>query len=305
MLKKNQILKLSLSFILKLLCVVILSITINTGVVYSADEISIDKNSEDNPTENKDVIEVKKSESGNYYPTIEPKHHDTEAPAKAFETPTPTPTNENSNLSTEQKELEKLNNTHNDLAQKLIKSNNPIMDTSKIQNDNIFDQEKNIKEMALKLNPKSNPNELHKMKIHEAVKSALEPVQLLSEEELLRQLLENTKGSKTYDLLKSYPQLTLFSVKLIKHKTAIVDASKILENREKIVKFISVMLLSILFGLFLKKIVSTSTELFTRIIFFFFLRVLIMFVIRVAIVAYFFGNELSGVYQVFLQTFFN
>jgi hypothetical protein len=157
----------------------------------------------------------------------------------------------------------------------------------------IFDQEESIKKMAQSLNKDIDPKTLKKMKIHEVVESTLKPLQILSEKELMNQLLDNTKGTEAYQYFVKFPKLTLLAVKLIKDPKAIPEASKILENRDKLVKFSAVMIFSLLIGIFVKKILSKKDAKILEALQYFFIRTLVMLFIRIAIVYLFFGKELG------------
>ena len=71
----------------------------------------------------------------------------------------------------------------------------------------------------------------------ESVRAALEPLQKLSEEELLKRLDESTKDSPARPYLKQFPNATLYAVRLIKDKESIPSVVKIAENKDKLIYF--------------------------------------------------------------------
>lgn len=166
-----------------------------------------------------------------------------------------------------------------------------------------LDHEYMIKKMAMELNHDLTPDKVKKMKISEAVAFALAPIQAQTEKEILYQLLNNAKGTKNYDLMINYPKITLFVVRMIKDKEALPYATKILENKKKLINFAAVMISSVLVGFLVARFVRTKSKSFGKVFLLFLLRVFLMMGLRIGIIIFFFGEELYPLYRVFLNTF--
>ncbi len=137
----------------------------------------------------------------------------------------------------------------------------------------------------------------------ESVRAALLPLQKLSEEELLKRLDEATKDSAIRPYMNQFPNITLFTVRLIKDKESIPSAVKIVENKDRLITFASVMLFTIVFGFILKKIMHREGRSFIKAAFYFLIRVYLIFAIRIGIVYYFYGKELTPAAEIFKKTF--
>lgn len=171
--------------------------------------------------------------------------------------------------------------------------------------DTIFDQEDAIKDMAMKINSNISPEKMKKMKIHQAIELALAPMQKLSEKQIVLQLNENVAGTHAQKIFEAIPKLTLFCVRLIKDPKAISDASRILENRDKLIKFTAVMILTIIVGFVLKRFFENKDRPFHMDIVYFFIRLLLMMGLRLFIIYLFFANELDRSFTIFFNTFFS
>lgn len=136
-----------------------------------------------------------------------------------------------------------------------------------------------------------------------SVRMALEPLQQLSEEELIKRMDEATKDSSVRPYMNQFPNSTLFAIRLIKDKESIPSMVKIVEDRDRFVWFIGVMLSTIIFGYFLKKFMHREGRPFWKSVLYFFGRMYLLFGIRVGIVIYFFNNELAPAAKVFKKTF--
>lgn len=137
-----------------------------------------------------------------------------------------------------------------------------------------------------------------------SVRLALEPLQSLSEDELLKRLKEATKDSPARPYLDSNPKISLVTVRLIKDKESIPTLVKIVEDKQRLIYFASAMLFSILFGFFLKKIMHREGRSFLAACFYFLVRVHIMFALRIGIIYYFYSEEFTPAAKVFKETFF-
>lgn len=146
--------------------------------------------------------------------------------------------------------------------------------------------------------PKVISNELSN-----SVRLALGPLQKLSEPELLKRLDESTKESVVRPYMDQFPNITIFAVRLIKDKESIPSMVKILEDRDRLVWFAGAMLSTILIGFILKRIMHREGRSFFKAVLYFFIRMYIMFALRVAIVYYFYNVELTPAAKVFKATF--
>jgi hypothetical protein len=137
-----------------------------------------------------------------------------------------------------------------------------------------------------------------------SVRLALEPLQSLTEEELKQRFTEVLKDSPARQYFENFPQITTLTVKLIKDKESIPSIVKIASDRDRLIHFVSIMLLTILFGYFLKKLFHKEGRSLLGAVFFFILRVIILFGVRIYIIYYFFHVELTPAAKIFQQTFF-
>lgn len=136
-----------------------------------------------------------------------------------------------------------------------------------------------------------------------SVRLALEPLQKLSEPELLKRLDESTKHSVVRPYMDQFPNITIFAVRLIKDKESIPSMVKILEDRDRLIWFGGIMLFTVIFGFILKRIMHREGRSFLKAALFFLIRIYIMFAIRVAVVYYFFSVEFTPAAKVFKATF--
>ena len=157
-----------------------------------------------------------------------------------------------------------------------------------------------VHESKIKSKKKS---ELIPTKLSNSVKFVLLPLQKLSEPELLKLFDEATIDSPAKTYMNQFPNITKYVVRLIKDTESLPSMIKILEDREKLIWFFSVMILTIAFGIVLKKIMHREGRSFPKAALFFFVRLYIMFGIRVAIVYYFYSKELTPAAKVFKSTF--
>lgn len=136
-----------------------------------------------------------------------------------------------------------------------------------------------------------------------SVRLALEPLQKLSEKDLLKRLDESTKDSAARPYMDQFPNITIFAVRLIKDKESIPSMAKIVEDRDRLIWFAGAMLSTILFGFILKRIMHREGRSFLKAVLYFFIRMYVVFAVRVAIVYYFFSVELTPAAKVFKATF--
>jgi hypothetical protein len=136
-----------------------------------------------------------------------------------------------------------------------------------------------------------------------SVRLALEPLQKLSEKELLKRLDESTKDSPARSYMDQFPNVTIFTVRLIKDKESLPTMVKILEDKDRLIWFAGVMLSTIIFGFLLKRFMHREGRSFLKAALYFFVRLYIMFALRVAIVYYFYSTELTPAVKVFKTTF--
>lgn len=136
-----------------------------------------------------------------------------------------------------------------------------------------------------------------------SVRMALEPLQKLSEKDLLKRLDESTKDSVARPYMDQFPNITIFAVRLIKDKESIPSMAKILEDKDRLIWFAGAMLSTILFGFILKRVMHREGRSFLKAVLYFFIRMYIVFAVRVAIVYYFYSVELTPAAKVFKATF--
>ncbi len=160
-----------------------------------------------------------------------------------------------------------------------------------------------IKKVQADLERKKNEALTKKSDYSGAVRLALAPLQKLSEKELLKQMDENTKNSPMRPYIDQFPNIIVFAVKLIKDTESLPSIAKIAEDRDRFIHFMGIMVATIIFGFFLKKLMHREGRSFLKSVFYFFLRMYIMLAIRIYIVYYFFSTELTPAARVFKQTF--
>lgn len=136
-----------------------------------------------------------------------------------------------------------------------------------------------------------------------SVRMALEPLQQLSEAELLKRLDESTKQSVMRPYMDEFPNMTIFTVRLVRDKESIPSMVKIVENKDRLIHFGGVMLCTILVGVGLKRVMHREGRSFWRAAFYFLVRTYIMFFIRIGVVYYFFSEEFTPAAKIFKQTF--
>ena len=166
-----------------------------------------------------------------------------------------------------------------------------------------FKDQKNIKQKKINADPK-NTN-LKNIKYSEAIKVALAPLQKMSESELSKLLRDNTAGSSSGKLISRYPNVILFSVRLIKDKLAIANLAKIIDDQKKLINFSGIMLSTFLISFFLKYFLKKSGRSILKAISIWFLRFMIMISIRLGVIIYFFGEELAPTFKIAIRMLFS
>lgn len=139
--------------------------------------------------------------------------------------------------------------------------------------------------------------------LSQSVRLALEPLQSLSEGELLKRFQEASKNSPARHYFEKFPKIPVFAVRLIKDEESIPSLVKIVEDKGRLIYFGSSLLISILFGFFLKKIMHREGRSFIEACFYFLIRLHIMFAVRIAIIYYFYSVEFTPAAKVFKETF--
>ncbi|MEA9358499.1 hypothetical protein SHI21_19845 [Bacteriovorax sp. PP10] len=214
-------------------------------------------------------------------------------------------------------DLEKLLKRYNTDSEKILK------DADKLHNDTNTNE---VKESEIESMPRSEVTEVHAPRdafeevidtglksrhkpkvissdISNSVRMALEPLQKLSEKDLLKRLDESTKESVARPYMDQFPNITIFAVRLIKDKESIPSMAKILEDKDRLIWFVGAMLSTILFGFILKKVMHREGRSFLKAVLYFFIRMYIVFAVRVAIVYYFYSVEFTPAAKVFKATF--
>lgn len=151
---------------------------------------------------------------------------------------------------------------------------------------------------------KIDPNTLKKMKYSDALRVALEPLQKMSEKELVKLLRDNTKGSKTEMYLDRFPKFAVFTVRLIKDKDALPNIAKILDDQERLINFVGVLLFTTLIAFFLKRLMKREGRSIAKALSLWFLRFLIVSFLRFWILYSFYSTELTPTLNIASKTFF-
>lgn len=216
------------------------------------------------------------------------------------------------------KDLEKLLKRYNTDANKVLEDHSKLIKDEDALTTEVNDADleemrpsdepivkKKKESLGLKnsLKTSDNPN------MSQSVALALQPLQKLSEKDLLKLLDDSTKESTLRPYMDKFPHFTVFVVKLIKDKESIPSLVKIVEDRERLIRFCGFMIATFIFGFILKKIMHREGRSFIKAAFYFLFRSFLMFGIRVYIIFYFFSTELTPAARIFNQTllkdFFN
>lgn len=141
-------------------------------------------------------------------------------------------------------------------------------------------------------------------KYSEAVRVAMKPLQSLSEDELLKMLKENTRGTKAELYVDMFPKMMLFCVRLIKDKEAIPALVSIVDDQDKLIRFGGLMLSTVLVGFFLKRLMKREGRSIPAALGFWFVRFLIMTGLRLGLLYLFYSHEVTPALEVVKSTFF-
>lgn len=204
------------------------------------------------------------------------------------------------------KQLNKLINDYNQDSKKVIdtaeKLNDPS-DQAEISEKDI-EESKKIKDVYIVKKSKPAPKDPSKVKYSEFVATALAPLQNLTEQQLVISLKENTRGTMAHEYVVNYPTFALYIVRLIKDKDALPTAAKILEDQQKIIRFVAVMVSTFIFGFMLKRFFRKEGRTIMQAILAWFVRFLIMLSVRLYIVYLFYDVELGPLFKIATKTFF-
>ncbi len=149
-----------------------------------------------------------------------------------------------------------------------------------------------------------DPKDLKKIKYSQAMKIALEPLQRMSEKELIKLLYENTSGSAARVYVERYPKLAVFAVRLIKSEDALPGLAKIADDEDRFIRFLGIMLSTILISFSLKRLMKREGRTVLKAVSLWFLRFVIISSLRLAVLLYFFSEEVSPIFKIDFKTFF-
>ncbi len=155
-----------------------------------------------------------------------------------------------------------------------------------------------VKSVVKQLHPELSDKDLKKMKLHQAVDLALAPIRLKPEGELASMIHDQLKPTSAYPYLKDHTKHLVLFARIIQDKNALPSATKIIENKSKLKTFAALLLLTIIIGIIISRVIRTSDKSFLKIFLFFLLRVFLMLGLRLGLVIYFFGEELTPMYDV-------
>lgn len=209
------------------------------------------------------------------------------------------------------KKLNKLLIDYNKNQQKILNDSEKNKENAFINPDEIIIEEdvkdnknqEKIKRKKIKEDDKID--NLKNIKYSEAIKVALAPLQKMSESELSKLLRDNTKNSSSEKLISNYPNIILFSVRLIKDKLAIPNLAKIIDDQKKLIRFTGIMILTFLISFLLKFVLKKSGRSVLKAVSLWFLRFMIMMSIRLGIIIYFFGEELAPTFKIAMHMLFS
>ncbi len=224
------------------------------------------------------------------------------------------PTDQNGNQETQiqeehdTKNLNKILKDYSNDQEKVIKDANTIQEmgtSGELSEKEIHAViESNPNEVSAAKNAERiDPQTLKKMKHSDALRVALAPLQKMSENQLVTILKENTKGGSAEVYVERFPKLSVFVVRLIKDAEALPMLAKILDDQDKLIRFGGIMLLTVLFGFFLKRFMKKEGRSILEAIGFWFFRFLIMTSLRFGILIYFYGKEIEPTFSVAYRTF--
>lgn len=222
--------------------------------------------------------------------------------------PTPTPTPEPTNGIIESEINDEMDSSaaeimkqQEKLKSQLEKMQNPqaglVKQSEKLDTDHM------IKSLIQASNPNLTKEQLDKMKLSEAMSLAMAPLKKMSSEDMKSMVLEQSRGSKYYNLLVQYPKFLSVIIELIKDDRAVPQMVKVIEDKDRLKTFAAVMLCSILFGFVVARIITTKDKNLFKIFGLFLFRVLFMISVRIGIIYYFFAEEIGPAFNVVLKVF--
>lgn len=220
------------------------------------------------------------------------------------------------------KNLDKLLKDYNQDQEKVLKDADKMLPkddtTSELQESELSDEESleatDVKPFGMKkksgifdpnfLNKKGPTGDLQKIKYSEAMKIALEPLQKMSERELIKLLLENTKGSSAGEYIDRYPKLAVFTVRLIKDKDALSSLAKVADDQKRSIRFMGIMISTILISFLLKRFMRKEGRPVLEAVTLWFLRFVLITTLRIGIILFFFSDEIIPTLKIVGITFF-
>jgi hypothetical protein len=176
--------------------------------------------------------------------------------------------------------------------------NPPSSDEEKVKPFVKWDSQADIQKNKMK------DKDLKKISYFNALKSTLEPLQKMREEELNKLLLENTKGTNAGKYIMYFPKISLFAVRLIKDPKALPYLGKIVDDQDKLIRFLGIMISTLLFGIVLKRMLKREGRSILMAVTFWFVRLLILACLRLGIIYYFYSSEISPTLSIAAKTFY-
>lgn len=152
---------------------------------------------------------------------------------------------------------------------------------------------------------KSQINKDGKTHHAEDLRVQLSVLQKLPEKELIKLLLEQTRKSEMGHYIERYPKLAVYTVRLVKDKDALPDFVGILDNIDKLIRFAGVMIATILVGFFLKRLMKREGRPVWKAVLYWFFRFCLLTSLRLAILLFFYGKEITPIFKIASKTFFN
>ena len=212
------------------------------------------------------------------------------------------------------KNLDNLLKNYNKDKEKVLKDAAKILESDEGDNkgneeiglnqNNSADDNIVVKKSASNFKNIIDPKTLKKTKYSEALRVALEPLQKMSEKELMALLKENTVGSSASKYIDKFPKLAVFTVRLIKDKNALPSLAKILDDHERLIRFLGIMISTMLFAFLLRRLMKREGRSILKSVSLWFVRFLIISALRFAIIIYFFSSELTPLMSITKETFF-
>jgi len=212
------------------------------------------------------------------------------------------------------KNLDNLLKNYNKDKEKVLKDAAKILESDEnddktneeigINQNSSADENVVVKKTARNFKTVIDPKTLKKTKYSEALRVALGPLQKMSEKELMALLKENTVGSSSSKYIDKFPKLAVFTVRLIKDKEALPSLAKILDDQERLIRFLGIMISTMLFAFILRRLMRREGRSILKSVSLWFVRFLIISAMRFAIIIYFFSSELTPLMSITKATFF-